>query len=267
MQQVSENIYVETGFKGCNTSFIVTSKGVVIIDTPMVPAEAKKWRVEATKHGPLLYVINTEPHHDHAAGNYWIGAEVIAHEGTRRALMTTGKEDLIGSLQRNAPETLPLDPNFHFRLPAITFSQELTIYLGRHTLHLMNTPGHTASETTIHVPEEKVVFTGDNLNLRNPIFIKSLPFEWLKSLDRLEQIDASVFVPGHGEVSGKNCLPGMRMAVQYYIDTVNSALAKGISQEETINLILTEKPFLAQDPWLKNAVRMSVADLFQSLIK
>jgi hypothetical protein len=52
MQQITNNIYVETGFKGCNTSFVVTSEGVVIIDTPMVPEEAKKWNLVTVKYPP-----------------------------------------------------------------------------------------------------------------------------------------------------------------------------------------------------------------------
>ena len=34
MQRISENVYAETGFRGCNPGFVVTSEGVVMIDTP-----------------------------------------------------------------------------------------------------------------------------------------------------------------------------------------------------------------------------------------
>jgi cyclase len=268
MQQVTKNIYVETGFRGCNTSFVVTSEGVVVIDTPMVPIEAKKWQKEASSHGPIRYVINTEPHTDHATGNCWFGATVIAHEGTRQELTGAKIEELQGSLKMMAPDTLPLDPAFRYHLPDITFSQNLTFYLGQHTFQLINLPGHTASETAVFVPEEKVVFTGDNLNLKIPIFVKSLPYAWLESLNRLGQLQADTFVPGHGDVSYKKCLASMSEAVQYFITAVKAAVDKGWSLEETTKQVtLIERYPMAKEPWMGGMIRMSIVDLYKSLKK
>ncbi len=266
MQQLTDNVFVETGFRGCNTSFVVTQQGVVIIDTPMVPADARKWRDEAAKHGSVKYVINTEPHTDHATGNCWFGAPVISHEGTRQAAAGARIEELAGMLKMMAPDSLPLDPAFHFQLADITFSQELTLYLGRHTFHLLHLPGHTASETAVYVPEEKVVFTGDNLNLRIPIFIKSQPFTWLESLKRLGQLEATQYVPGHGDVSDKSCLASMSEAIQYWINAVKVAVDKGMSLEETMaKVTMVERYPMAKDPMMSGMVRNSVADLYRSL--
>jgi cyclase len=259
---------VETGFRGCNTSFVVTGEGVVIIDTPMVPADAKKWRDEATKHGPIRYVINTEPHTDHAAGNCWFNAPVVAQAGTRQALLDVKTEDLAGSLKNMAPDSLPLDPAFRYRLPEITFSDRLTLYLGNHSFQLINLPGHTASETAVYVPEEKIVFTGDNLNLRIPIFIKSLPYAWLESLRRIQELEVERVVPGHGEVSSKSCIPPMAEAVQYWIDSVKAAIDKGWSLEETLEKVtFADKYPFAKAPPMNVMVRNSVVDLYQSLKK
>ena len=70
MEKLTENVYVEVSYPGCNTSFVVTEEGVVVIDTPMVPGDARQWIAEAEKHGPIIYVINNEPHPDHIAGDY-----------------------------------------------------------------------------------------------------------------------------------------------------------------------------------------------------
>jgi cyclase len=266
MQQITANIYVETGFRGCNTSFVVTGDGVVIIDTPMVPSEAKKWRDEAAKYGPIRYVINTEPHTDHATGNCWFGATVVAHDGTRQVLSGAKVEELKGMLGGMAPDSLPLDPAFRFHLPDITFSQNLTLHLGKHTFNLINMPGHTASETAVYVPEEKVIFTGDNLNLKIPIFVKSLPYAWLDSLKRLEQMNADLYVPGHGDVSGKSCIPPMAEAIQYFIQAVKAAIDRGLSQEETLaKVTMIERYPMAKEPMMSGMIRMSVTDLYQSL--
>ena len=265
MQQVTQHVFVETEFQGCNTSFVVTSDGVVIIDTPMVPEEANQWKMEAARHGPIRYVINTEPHADHTAGNYWFGAPVIAHAGTREALEGTNTAELEKMLRRRAPQSLPLDPDFHYLLPEITFSHELTLHLGNHSFRLLNLPGHTISELAVHVIEEQVVFSGDNVNTQTPIFIQSAPHAWLTSLEKIGQMDAHWIVPGHGDVSDKRCLASMSEAVTYWIRTVKTALEKGMDIEETIALVTREKYNQTQDPFLTEVIRMCTNDLFRSL--
>jgi cyclase len=78
MRRVSRQAYTEIYFWGCNPSFIATDDGVVLIDTPQQPKDAVVWREAALEHGPLRYLINTEPHPDHISGNaYFPGVEVI----------------------------------------------------------------------------------------------------------------------------------------------------------------------------------------------
>ena len=263
MQQVTSNVFVETRFHGCNTGFVATSRGVVVIDTPMMPEDARNWRREAEKYGPVRYVINTEPHADHASSNYWFDAPVIAHEGTRQNMAKIGLDEYIKMLQRNSPQNLPLEPDYYFRLPEITFSQNLTFYLGEHTFHLLNLPGHTAGETTVYVPEEKVAFTGDNLNLATPIFIQSQPDKWLTSLKQLEQLDVNQWVPGHGEVSDKGCIGLMTDAVQAWMGAVRSAMDEGMDAEQVIAMMARKKNPGDKDPFLERVIRMNVTDLFR----
>jgi cyclase len=229
MPKIANNVYVGTNFRGCNSSYVVTRDGVVVIDTPAVPAEAKKWRDEAQQHGQIRYVINGEPHTDHVSGNCWFGGQVIAHEGTRQMMLKARKEDLEGMLKWMAPDALPLDRDFRWRLPDITFSQELTLYLGDHTFHLINMPGHTPFEAAVYVPEARVVFTSDNVVGGMPIMFQSVPFAWLDSLKQLQQLDIEKVVPGHGEVCDKAYLQGMHDNVKYCIDAVRAAIDKGWS--------------------------------------
>ena len=51
MQKITDNVYVETGYNGCNVSFVVTGEGVVMVDSPMVPAEAARWRDTIAGYG------------------------------------------------------------------------------------------------------------------------------------------------------------------------------------------------------------------------
>jgi cyclase len=269
MPKITDNIHVGTKFRGCNSSYVVTGEGVVVIDTPAVPAEAKKWRDEAGRHGEIHYVINGEPHTDHVSGNCWFGGKVVAHEGVRQVMLKARKEDLAGMLKWMAPDALPLDKGFRWRPPDITFSQELTLYLGDHTFRLINLPGHTPFETAVYVPEERVVFTSDNVVGGMPILFQCLPFEWLESLKKLQKLEIDKVVPGHGEVGDKACLQVMHDNVKYCIEAVKAAVAKGWSLEETQDRVTFADRFPPMGPGdaMAQMRRGGIARLYELLKK
>ena len=55
-------------------------------------------------------------------------------------------------------DTYYQDPN----KGTIVFTGDLTLRVGDHTFHCLWTPGHTPGQLAVHVPEERVVFTGDS---------------------------------------------------------------------------------------------------------
>ena len=66
MKQLTPNVYVETQWvsgshthprAGSNSSFVVTSQGIVMIDAPSVPANSIKWRHIIEEKGELRYLI------------------------------------------------------------------------------------------------------------------------------------------------------------------------------------------------------------------
>jgi cyclase len=269
MEKVTENVFVESKLSVCNSSFVVTSEGVVVIDTPMVPANAKKWAKKAAEYGPIRYLINTEPHGDHVSGNCYFGGILVAHEGTRDAILASNPDDLTGMLNRMAPESLPLPKDFRYRPPDITLSQRLTLYLGDHTFHLINMPGHSPFQVAVYVPEERIVFTSDNVTLNMPYFRQALPDKWLKSLKEYQKLDVDKVVPGHGNVSDKSCFPQMYKNVTIWIDTVADAIAKGMTLEEAQLKVTMVKQFpdIPRDEHSIDVVRANVARIYETLQK
>jgi len=269
MQKISNNVYVETGNRGCNTGFVVTREGVVMIDTPMVPAEAKKWRDEIAKFGPLRYVINGEPHNDHMSGNCYFGGTLVAHEGARKIISAAKVEEYTTMLKMMAPDSLPLKEEFHYRPPEITFSQRLNLYLGDHTFQLINLPGHTPYQAVVYVPEERVVFTSDNVVVGMPFFQQAVPYAWLDSLKQLQQLEVDKVVGGHGNICDKSYLQEMSQIVQYWIDTVVSAIQKGMSLEETLQKVTLKDryPTIDQDERMKGIRLMNLTHLYEVLKK
>lgn len=268
MQKITKNIYVETGFQGCNVGFVITSKGIVMIDTPMLPADAIKWRDQVAKHGIARYLINTEPHQDHFSGNYFYKCPIVAHEGTRNAILTTTSVDQYKeSLKQMSPASLPLVRRFTFRPPDITFTERMTIHLGDHTFQLINLPGHTAYQTAVYIPEEKVVFTSDNISHNVPVWLhQALPYEWLETLQKMDELDAKVLVPGHGSVCDKTYLPEMSSIIQSWINVMTKAIKQGMNEEKiqkNIGSLLDAK--LAGAGYDEVLLSMNVARLYEVL--
>ncbi len=271
MQKLTDNVYVETEFQGSNNSFVVTSEGVVMIDTPQIPADAIKWRDEIAKHGKVRYLINTEPHGDHFSGNYYFEGTVVAHEGVRETILATPPEQMTERVQQMHPESLALLKGYQYRLPAITLSERLTLYLGNHTFQLINLPGHTAYQVAVYVPEEKVIFTSDNVVYSTqPFMFAALPYDWLKSLKRLQELDADTLVPGHGNVCKKDYLTRMSSKVQAWINAATTAMDRGMSLEEAQkdDALLEQCSIrIGTDPTAERSRMMNMARLYEVLKK
>src|SRR6202045_2649402 len=69
MRRVGPHSFTEVYFAGCNPSFVETSDGYVMIDSPQQPIDAVRWREQLEEKAPIRYLINTEPHGDHISGN------------------------------------------------------------------------------------------------------------------------------------------------------------------------------------------------------
>ena len=84
MKKNTDNVYFETGYQGCNTGFVITSEGIVMIDSPMGIDDNDEHIKVIRQHGNAVYLINTEPHIDHIAGNAFYKAVGVAQEGYGR---------------------------------------------------------------------------------------------------------------------------------------------------------------------------------------
>ena len=121
------------------------------------------------------------------------------------------------------PEAAPLIPDrdVYYEDPnkgTVVFTGDLTLRVGDHTFHLLHTPGHTPGQLAVHVPEERVVFTGDTIFSECQTWLMTSDVDqWIEALERIRQLDVDRVVPGHGPVaaaratstpSGPSCWPG-----------------------------------------------------------
>jgi cyclase len=242
MRRVGKNAYTEVYFWGCNPSFVVTKDGVVMIDSPQGPLDALRWRETMLEHGPIRYLINTEPHGDHISGNaYFPGAEVVAQEGLKKRYeeavpQMTGDERL-ERMKQTDPDSVWLfnHPDLPPHPPARTFDKELTLHVGNHTFQIIHMPGHTKPQTANLVLEEGVVFTGDNIFYKCKTFIQEAdPWEWLDALKALDAMDVEAIIPGHGETCDKRYLSEQAQIIENWLGTVQDFVRRGLTEEEAL---------------------------------
>src|SRR5688572_6814220 len=57
MRRISEHVFAELYFLGCNPGFLTTSDGVFMIDTPQQPIDAVRWRERLTEYGRIQHLV------------------------------------------------------------------------------------------------------------------------------------------------------------------------------------------------------------------
>jgi cyclase len=247
MEQVTPNIWTATDIRGCNPSYVTTSDGVVVIDTPQLPTRAVAMREEAESHGPIRYVVNTEHHVDHIFGNYYFkgAGRVVHHRGVADNFMVP--TPLLDPFDY-AAEAIPMsDPDgaglfpereVYFADPnrgQIVFTGDLTLEVGDQTFELLHTPGHTPGQIAVHVPGERVVFTGDTVFSEVQTWVMASDVDqWIEALNTISRLDVDHVIPGHGPVTTLRYLQTQKAVLLEWKSMVASAVAQGWSREETI---------------------------------
>ena len=162
-ERVTEDIYVFNSdlYVQVTAGFVVTSKGIVLIDTLLYPEETLQIKrfIETRLKQPVIYVINTHHHADHTTGTcFFDDAQVISHYSCRELLDTRGRE----SLER-AKETAPDMASAELVLPNIVFDDKMALHIGNKTFHLEHMPGHSDDSITVWIEEDNVLFAADTV--------------------------------------------------------------------------------------------------------
>ncbi len=270
MKQLSSNVFVETGLKGANHGIVVTSDGIVLIDTPHKPSDAVRLKTEIERRGRLRYIINTEPHGDHWTGNAFFDTPVVAHEGVRARILATELPAHVARVASFGPEEPKLLENYKPNAPVITFDEGMTLHVGNHTFRMIHMPGHTPYQAAVVVEEEGVVFTSDNIFCRVQTWIQEgNPDHWLSALESLRALDEETLVPGHGPVCDKRYLDEQGAFLSEWVDYVRRGIEAGMNKERCMASLtaLTDKyPMdVGQDGMAPRVMRMNVANLYDYL--
>jgi cyclase len=229
---------------------VVTSAGPVVIDTPQLPTRAVEMRQFVETFGQVQYLINTEHHVDHIFGNYYFrgAGTVVNHKGLYDNFMTVYPELDPFEYAREAlptddPDGIPLFPDRdeYYADPnkgRIVFTGDLTLRVGAHTFHLIHTPGHTAGQLAVYVPEERTVFTGDTIFSECQTWLMTSDVDqWLDALEVIRALDVDHVVPGHGPVQDLAYIHTQRSMLMEWTGAVAAAVAAGWTREETVERV------------------------------
>ena len=246
IKKLAVNIYAAIAQSGgsavCNAGIIDLGDCVLVFDPFLTPAAAIELKNFIAKNikKPVRYVVNSHAHNDHIRGNQvFASATIIATPVTRQTIATTEPEEIADENKYNPArikyyDSIPLPKDkwqaeedaiwrdyyksilqshavLKTTLPNLVFNDSLIIY-GKNTEVKLITYGdaHTSSDLFLYLPKEKIVFTGDLLFVkRHPWIGESKGNNWINYLNKMQLLNANVFVPGHGPVGNKNDMTGM----------------------------------------------------------
>jgi len=249
MRELAQGVFMESGFRGANVGFVVTDEGVIGIDTPVLPEQAKHWRREMTRvsgNMPVLYIINTDHHRGHIMGNqYFLPAPVVAHERAWRDMRGYGdnfKQRVIDSFKREPELKAQFSlPAMRIIRPQVTFSKNLTIRKGGREIRLIHIGGHTAATSIVWLPKERVVFVGDTIWIEeHPYMAQAGVQAWVDGLQLIKKLNAEFIIPGHG---GPCSLAEVDYMVSYLThtqDLVRELFLQGVGKHETAAELVEE---------------------------
>ena len=247
--EVWKNLFTLTHGEGIdsNTTFLITNEGVIVVDTRVTPAEAKKVKEEVRKQTqlPILYTINTHYHGDHSFGNqvFKDTHTIIAHENVRKALegeLGQAHLEVFKSFKIPGMDETVITP------PNMIFKEKMHVYAGEYHLELIHAPGHTDGDLFIYIEALKTIIAGDLITTgKIPYMGDAYIADWIKALNYIGDLDAEIYIPGHGNPGGKPLLIAMK---HYLIDLrrlVTFQIDEGRSLKETQDAVrpVLEKKF------------------------
>ena len=214
MQKYGKNIYVESSYPGVTVGAVILPEGIICIDTPTRPADARRWRQKLNQlsRKPVQFIINLDHHRDRVSCNQWFEAPVIAHDLTAVRLRLL-PEQFKNLAEGGADADLAVDlEGARLVPPQVTFADRMTLVKGGREMHLVHQPGSAPGAIWVEFPQEKIVFVGDTVVSKVPPFMQDCDIDqWLAALAELQKAryPARTIIPGRGAPVTK---PGVKPA-------------------------------------------------------
>lgn len=246
--RIAENIYVihgplETpnpknqGFMN-NPGFVVTPKGVVILDpgASVQSGEMVLRVVRKVSDQPVVAVFNSHIHGDHWLGNQAVRAAypeapIYGHPNMIE-LINAGEGQNWVELMERVTEGKTRGTKVVGPSKPVNHGDEFRI--GEHTfrIHYYGT-AHTTSDIMVEIVEASVTFLGDNvLNERIPRIDDGNIQGNIQACTKILETNSSVYVPGHGPSGDKAVPERFRSYLEILYSSVKRYYDEGMSDFE-----------------------------------
>ncbi len=232
----TEIIELETGVYArlheglTNAGIIVGDDSVLVIDSLRVPSFARDLIQDVKKitEKPIEFVIDTHSHWDHSWGNEeFPEATIIGHKNCYAEMI-----DIEWYEEWRKKVTSSNDPwseechLVNITPPNMTFETSMQLYFGGRELDLKYFGrAHTSGDIYIHLPKEKIVFTGDVAQDGGvPYLGDCYPNDWPGTDNLLASLPIEQFMSGHGPIGDHDALVEAKDFIHALVDSTKNAI-------------------------------------------
>ena len=201
--ELAPGLYGYTAEGDPNSGVIVGDRSVVVVDaqaTPLMAADVIA-RIRTVTDLPIQHVVLTHYHAVRVLGaSGYHGAQVIASDACRAMTVERGQQDTDSEIARfprlfRGKDTIP-----GLTWPDITFHHRMTLHLGSREVQIIHIGrSHTAGDTVVWLPKERVLFSGDVVEFGATPYCGDAHFaDWPATLAAVQALGAEALVPGRG---------------------------------------------------------------------
>ena len=216
---------------------IVGDDGCLVFDAQATPAMANKVieRVRTVTDKPIKYVVLSHYHAVRVLGASAYKAQgIVASQETYRLVEERGQQDWDSEYGRfprlfQDAESIP-----GLTWPTLTFEGEMSIYLGKREVRLMQLgAGHTSGDIVAWVPDAEVMFSGDLIEYHSACYCGDAHLrEWPATLNEIRAFNPKAIAPGRGDAlkglaTGRDAIAMTRDFVTTLYGAAESSVAKG----------------------------------------
>jgi glyoxylase-like metal-dependent hydrolase (beta-lactamase superfamily II) len=191
MHSITDGIYYEDVYAGVVLGAVILPKGILFVDTPFRPDQARAWKSYVLTQGRGIFriLLNLDEHVDRTLGNRYIDLTILAHQATQenianRTNIFKGQQPETGSEWEKYPEMI----GARWTLPDLTYSNQMTLHWSDDKVQIVHRPGPSRGATWVEIPEKKVLFVGDAISEDQPPFLADADIpSWLEILSLLRR--------------------------------------------------------------------------------
>ena len=229
-----------------NAGIIVGDDSVLIIDSLRVPSFARDLikDVKDITDKPIQFVIDTHSHWDHSWGNEeFPDATIIGHKNCYAEMIDVEWNEQWRKKVTSSNDPWSEEGNIvNITPPNMTFETSMQMYFGGRELDLKYFGrAHTSGDIYIHLPKEKIVFTGDVAQDGGvPYLGDCYPVDWPDTDNKLAALPIERFMSGHGPIGDHKALEGARDFIHNLVDSVKSAIADGQNSVQASESVIAQ---------------------------